>query len=248
MIRFAGKISNVGISNIHILFPDSAWAGHNFHERGYNGIAFGNGVRNGWAKGITITGADLGIWIAGRASHITVENWVLNFGPVRGAKKYNGHQGVNVNGGYNLLQDFKIKGQFAHDLSIESNKAMYNVFRSGIGANINIDHHNHGQSKNLFTNLNVGAGNRLYQSGGKDTPRGICTGETFWNITAVQPMGYPDEKDKGVKHSTGNVCVGIKTKRASVLGDAYGNWFESIAPTDLYPQDLYRAQMQYKGR
>jgi len=248
VILFSGKIENVGISNVHIKFPDSAWAGHNFHERGYNGIAFSHGVHDGWVKNVTITGADLGVWIASRAHHITVDGWELNFGPVRGAKKYNGHQGVNINGSYNLLKNFKIKGQFAHDLSIESKNAMYNVFRSGIGYNINIDHHNHGQSKNLFTNLNVGTGTRLYESGGKQKPRGLCTSETFWNITAVTDMGYPDEKDNAQLQSANNVCVGIKTSRPSVLPDAHGNWFETITPALLYPQDLYVAQMQYIRR
>lgn len=245
VLLFTGKINNVGVSNLHIRFPDSAWAGHDFHERGYNGIGFSKGVRDGWVKNITITGADVGFWIDTRSRYITVENWLLDFGLVRGARNINGHQGVNINGHHNLLQNFKIQGRFAHDLSVESKQAMYNVFRNGMGNDINIDHHNHGQSKNLFTNLDIGTGTRLYTSGGQQKPRGLCTYETFWNLTALTNMGYPDEKDNAEKHSTGNICVGIKTGRSSILGDAYGNWFETIEPARLYPKDLYLAQMQY---
>jgi hypothetical protein len=241
MILFTGRASNAGIANLKIAFPDSAWAGHNFHERGYNGIGFANGVHDAWIKNVTITGADVGIWIGSKAHHITAEDWVLDFGTARGAKRRNGHHGVVVYGSSNLFQDFKIKGRFQHDITVTMSNAVYNVFRSGAGQDLSIDHHSHNTFKNLFTNLHAGAGTRLYESGGQ-APRGVCFQETFWNITAAAEMGYPDEMDDFFVHSGKNVCVGIKTKRASVLGDRYGNWFETIDPDKLRPKDLYLAQ------
>lgn len=246
VILFAGKIHNVGISNLDITFPDSAWAGHNFHERGYNGIGFGRHVADGWVNNVTITGADVGIWIEASANHITADKLTLAFGPVRGAKALNGHHGLNVYGSYNLIENFAIKGQFLHDLTVSGATATYNVFHSGSCDDLFIDHHTHEPSRNLFTNLNAGAGTNLYRSGGTDQPAGLCFQETFWNITADKDMDYPDEKDKGAKHSSNNVCVGIRTNRSSALGDANGNWFETIAPADLYPKDLYLAQMQLR--
>lgn len=249
MILFSGAITDVGIENITIKFPDNRWEGHNFHERGYNGIGFQKGANDGWIRNVTITGADLGIWIEETSHHITAENWVLDFGKKRFADKVNGHHGVNIYGGYNLLQNFELKGKFHHDLSVESVGSHHNVFRNGKGTDLCIDHHNHDQRNNLFTNLNAGKGTRLYVSGGKISPWGLSFNETYWNITADVPMKYCNEFDEERKHSTNNVCVGIKTNLpSSAFPDLKGNRFETIDPAVLYPKDLYLAQKKLKKK
>jgi hypothetical protein len=244
VILFTGNITGCGIENLSIAFPDSIWAGHNFHERAYDGIGFSEGAHDGWIRNVTIINADLGIWIERSAHHITAENWTLDFGPNRSAQKISGHHGVNIYGGYNLLQGFEIRGKYQHDLSVESNFSVYNVFHNGSGKDICIDHHNHAQSHNLFTNIDAGIGSRIYASGGNDTPRGICSYEAFWNIRTQQPMLYCNQFDTKDSHSTNNVCVGIRTNQPSQFNDLYGNWFETIDPIQLYPADLYEAQMK----
>lgn len=246
MILFSGNSSDVGIEDITVMFPDNPWTKHDFHEKGYNGVGFGDGVHDGWLRNVTITGSDLGIWIARKAHHITAENWTLDFGPLRKTGKINGHHGVNIYGGYNLLQNFTLKGKFQHDLSVESANSIYNVFSSGEGEDICIDHHNHAQSHNLFTDINAGLGSRIYASGGNDTPRGICTYETFWNITSQNPMVYCNQFDTNDAHSKNNITVAINTNLPSVFKDVYSNWFESIAPSKIYPANLYKAQMLLK--
>lgn len=246
MILFSENSSNSGIENLCITFPDSLWQGHHFHERGYNGIGFANSAHDDWLRDIVIKGADLGIWIASGASHITAENWILDFGAFRKAEKINGHHGVNIYGAYNLLQDFQIRGKFQHDLSVEGEHSIYNVFSHGEGEDVCIDHHNHAQSHNLFTEIDAGLGNRLYASGGVETPRGICSNEVFWNITATNNMVYCNQYDTMEKHSKNNVQIGIKTNLPSVFNDVYGNWFETIEPSSLFPKNLYKAQMEYK--
>jgi hypothetical protein len=247
MILFTGNNEDCGIENLSVAFPDSSWAGHNFHERGYNGIGFSDKVHDGWIRNVRITGADVGIWIGQTAHHITAQDWVLDFGPKRGAAKLNGHHGVNVYGGYNLLERFELRGKFQHDLSVESDSSRYNVFHKGKGADLCIDHHNHAQSHNLFTDIDAGKGSRLWFSGGNDTPRGICFEETFWNIMAQNFMPYPNQYDRD-KHTSNTICVGLKTQQPSQLNDPYGNWFETIDPLLLYPADLYEAQLQLKKK
>jgi hypothetical protein len=246
MLLLEGNIEHTGIEDLCIQFPDSTWAGHNFHERGYNAVGFSKKAHDCWIRNVQFTGCDMAIWIEGSAHHITAENWVCSFGSQRAAQPINGHHGVGIYGGHNLLQHFEIKGKFHHDLSVESYSSIYNVFQNGKGKDLCIDHHNHRQSNNLFTQLDAGAGSRLYYSGGKDKPNGICFKETFWNITAISDMDYCDQYNNTSKQSADNVCVGIRTKRCSVLGDKNNNWFETIEPRTLYPANLYQAQMKWK--
>ncbi|MGJ1320381.1 glycosyl hydrolase family 28-related protein [Sphingobacterium spiritivorum] len=246
MITFSGDIAGSGIQSLKIEFPDNAWAGHNFHERGYNAIGFTDRAHDGWIKNIKLKGCDMGIWIGRSAHHITAEGWSHDAGPVRVAgTKGVGHHGVNIYGGYNLLQNFEIKGKFDHDLSVESQYSIFNVFRNGKGTDICIDHHNHAVRNNLFTNLNVGTGTRLYKSGGNDTPAGININETYWNITAINNLSYNymGYNTSGAK-SKNNVAIGIKTTSGSATPNVDNNWYETINPQSLYPKDLYVSQMK----
>jgi len=249
MILFTGDISDSGIEDLGVQFPqDSLWSNHDFHERAYNAIGFSSNAHNGWVKNVTITGCDVGIWIESTAHHITAENWLLTFAGKRGQQSVSGHHGVNIYGGYNLLQDFEIRGKFWHDLSVESSSSTHNVFHNGKGTDLCIDHHNHDQRNNLFTNLDAGVGSRIYFSGGNSVPRGICFNETFWNIRAINTMPYCDDKDDAKGRSLNNVCVGIFTNLPSQFDNKDGNWFETIDPVILYPKDLYTAQVKLKGK
>lgn len=244
MITFSGDISKSGIQSLKIVFPDKVWSGHNFHERGYNGIGFSNKANNGWVRNVTITGSDIGIWIDGSSHHITVEKWKLDLGSIRAAGiAGQGHHGVNIYGGYNLFQEFEIEGKFAHDLSVESSRSIFNVIRNGKGKDICIDHHNHNSRNNLFTNLDLGIGSRLYLSGGNDRPLGLNINETYWNITAANYLSY-NLTGEGAKKSKNNVAVGIKTTTASMLPNTDNNWYETINPSFLFPKDLYVSQMK----
>ncbi|QIP12460.1 DNRLRE domain-containing protein [Spirosoma aureum] len=247
LISFQQGCSNVGIENLTVTFPDNAWAGHNFHERGYNAIGFSKNAYDGWVRNVIITGSDLGLFIATDSHHITLQNWTLDQGPIRGGATKQGHHGVNIYGGYNLLQGFTIKGKFQHDLSIEGKNSKYNVFHNGKGKDLCIDHHNHDQRNNLFTNLDMGVGSRPYESGGKAKPTGISLQTTYWNLYAQRDMQYCDqyETSSDPDKSRNNVAVGVRTIRPSETPDARGNWFETITPARLYPADLYTAQLEY---
>jgi len=249
MILFQGNISESGIQDLTLHFPeDSLYRGHDFHERAYNGAGFSNGAHDSWLSNVTFVNADVGMWIEASAHHITAQKWVLSFGPKRAAQDLSAHHGVNIYGGHNLLQDFEIKGRYVHDLSIESATSVYNVFHRGKGFDLCIDHHNHAQSHNLFTNLNAGLGKRLYHSGGNTAPLGIGFDDVFWGITADNYMKYINEWDDPRGKSARNIEVGIKTQEPSSFNDASGNWFETIDPAKLSPVDLYEAQMKLKKK
>jgi hypothetical protein len=249
MILFQGDIEDSGIQDLTVQFPtDSLYAGHDFHERAYNGIGFSAGAHNGWVKNVTFRDADIGIWIEGAAHHITADGWILDFGPKRAAQDISAHHGVNIYGGHNLLQNFELKGKYVHDLSVESATSVYNVFRHGKGKDLCIDHHNHAQKHNLFTDLDAGKGTRLYHSGGNTAPLGISYDEVYWNITGdANDMEYCDQWNDKRGQAANNVAVGIKTTKPSSLNDAKGNWFETIDPKKIYPTDLYQSQMKLQA-
>jgi hypothetical protein len=246
MLLFAGDISDSGVEDLTIQFPDSTWAGHNFHERGYNAVGFSQKAHNGWIKNVRLVGGDQGIWIERTAHHITADNITIDEGPIRGALIMNGHTAIDVYGGHCIFQNFVINAKYQHDLSVESIMSNHNIFRNGKGRDICIDHHEHAPANNLFTNIDAGAGTRLWASGGNATPRGISFNETYWNIAGAAPdLHYPSSKDDATKQSSNNVAVGVKNTVPSVFGDAHGNWYENIPPEKLYPADLYEAQLKY---
>ncbi|HTL07537.1 MAG TPA: glycosyl hydrolase family 28-related protein [Chitinophagaceae bacterium] len=245
LLLFDGDITGNGIEDLSIRFPDSLYEGHNFHERAYNAVGFSGKAHDGWLQRVEFIGADMGLWIEKSAHHITAQDWSIEPGPRRAAQNISGHHAVNIYGGHNLLQYFTINARYVHDLSVESDASVYNVFHSGRGKDLCIDHHNHAQSNNLFTDLHMGKGTRPYTSGGNTTPRGLSFHETYWHIDADTAMDYCDKYNTPAKHSANNVQVGIKTNRASVPGDADNNWFETIAPAALVPANLYLAQLQF---
>ncbi|HAZ12914.1 MAG TPA: hypothetical protein DCY86_09015 [Bdellovibrionales bacterium] len=240
MITFFGN--GLGIQNLTIQFPDNVWEGHNFHERGYNGIGFQE-TTDGWLKNVTITGADLGLWISRKSSHITIDHLTLNFGPKRNEQTLMGHHGLNVYGGHNLISNFEIAGQFKHDLSVESKFSIYNVFMKGKAKDLSIDHHSqdYNQKYNLWTEIDAGQGSRLYHSGGKNVPRGVSFNETYWNIKSQIPV--PWVTSMGI--SRNNNAVGLNASGIEAMVDQYNNWFELISPADIEPKNIYTAQMNY---
>lgn len=236
------NVKESGIEDLTIQFPDNEWQGHNFHERGYNAVGFQNKAADCWLRNVTIVGPDLGIWIGETAHNITATQWTIQFGPKRAAQKLSCHHAVNVYGNNNLLSHFRIEGVCQHDLSVESENSHHNVFSNGSGRNLSFDHHSqdYEQRNNLFTEIDIGEGTRMYASGGNRTPRGVSFNETWWNIKSVKPVQWVTSM--GV--SKNNVIVGVNTRLSSVLNDEHGNWFEAIPPEAIEPKNLYEAQRQ----
>ncbi len=249
-------IEDAGIENLTIAFPDNAWVGHDFYERGYNAIGFDRFANNCWVRNVNIIGCDMGVWVSRLCNNITIQNIEFSADSIRNKSipvglNYDsgriGHHGINIYGKYNLIQDFNFKGKFAHDLSVESDSAKFNVFRRGYGVDMNIDHHHHGQRFNLFTNLDMGEGKRPFKSSGATEPQGISVAETYWCLKAARNMNYFTQYDNNVDtaKSRNNVAVGVRTSTASSLPDSKNNWLENINPTLLTPQDLYSAQLSH---
>jgi pectate lyase-like protein len=232
--RFAPTVREVGIENLGFEFPVAKYAGH-FTELGYNAIAMSN-VADCWVQNVRIMHADSGMFLAGKFCTATGVSFASARKPDRDCT---GHHGVILGGTDNLFTDFRFETKFIHDLGVSKNHAG-NVFSNGSGVDLNFDHHRRAPYENLYTNLDVGRGSRMWACGGGRSLGKHCGARgTFWNIRAKKPQKYPDP---GFGPASMNL-VGIQTDQATHIS-ATGKWFEAIDPSKLEPQNLHQAQLR----
>ena len=229
------SVEGVGIENLRFEFPNTPYKGH-FTERGFNALAL-HGCRNCWVRNVRITNADSGIFLGG--VNLTLRGIV--FESARGPepqRKGTGHHGVVLGGQDNLLEVFEFRTRFMHDITV-TRRSAGNVAADGKGLNICFDHHRHGPHANLFTDIDLGEGGRMFQSGGgRALGRNSGAWETFWNIRARRGQAWPDGWGPDLMN-----LVGVQTTRPTVT-QRDGRWFEAISPAALQPANLYQAQLK----
>ena len=232
----APSAQDIGLEDFTIEFPGSPYGGH-FTEKGYNGIFF-DGVHHSWVRGVTILDSDNGIFFHTPTTSLQISR-CLTISGVRLANRrrnrpLNGHHGIALEGPQDcLVTDFVIDTQFIHDLTVDT-VACGNVFSRGRGRNICFDHHTYAPYENLFTEIDVGIGDRLWKSGGPSDggPRSAAR-TTLWNIRAASPPStYPPHPQLNIVGMS--AWATLKTDRT---------WIESIPPAELTPSNLYTAQV-----
>jgi len=233
--QFAPTVSESGVENLTFEFPNTRYGGH-FKELGYNAIAF-SGVSDCWACNLVITNADSGIMPGGM--FCTIQDIVFESSrePDK-ALHCTGHHGMNFEGADNLFTGFDYRTRFVHDISVD-HCAVGNVMANGRGIDLCFDHHERAPSENLFTDIDTGAGTRLWTCGGGDALGKHCgTRGTFWNIRAAKPQTFPPASFGPPSMN----LVGVQPGIASVT-EPNGRWFEAIAPGQLSPPDIHAAQL-----
>jgi hypothetical protein len=228
-------VEEVGIEDLGFEFPNTPYKGH-FTELGFNAIAL-HGCRNCWVRNVRITNADSGIFVGG--NNVTLSRIVIDSQrKTERQRKATGHHGVTLGGQDNLLRRFEYRTRFMHDITV-TNRSAGNVAAAGSGPDLCFDHHCHAPHANLFTDIDLGEGSRMFQSGGGAALGRHCAAwETFWNIRARRGQDWP----RGWGPDLMNF-VGVQTGRPSVT-DRAGRWFESIDPQALQPRNLYEAQLE----
>lgn len=235
--RFAPTVTESGVEDLSFEFPNQPYRGH-FTELGFNAIALRN-VADCWVRRIRTLHADSGLFITGHFN--TVQDVVLESGRTPDRQDCVGHHGISVGGGDNLVTGFEFLARYIHDLTV-SHHCAGNVFSRGRGVDLALDHHRYAPYENLFTDLDAGAGTRLWKcGGGADLGKHCGARGTFWNIRAAQPLTYPPA---GFGPASMNL-VGLRTTQPSeTVPD--GRWFEVIPPEDLQPPDLHAAQLRHR--
>jgi hypothetical protein len=110
---------------------------------------------------------------------------------------------------------------------------------AGRGIDLCFDHHERAPMENLFTDIDAGAGTRLWSCGGGAALGKHCGARgTFWNIRAGRPQKYPPA---GFGPASMNF-VALQTDLPSETNPS-GRWFEAISPGEIFPQDIHAAQL-----
>lgn len=235
--QFRPTVEEAGIEGLTLEFPDVPYAGH-FRELGYNGIAITN-ASDCWVNGVTIRNSDCGIILKGK--FCTIRNLVMEaFREADAFDECTGHHGIYIYGDDNLLEDFDYRCTFIHDISVS--KCAGNVIAGGRGLDMCFDHHKRAPYANLFTDIDAGAGSRLWRSGGGAALGRHCAARgTFWNIYARKSQSYP----AGFAPASLNL-VGYPTEEAPVC-QPEGCWMEPLpAGGGIMPANLYKAQLQHR--
>lgn len=224
-------VTECGIEDLAFEFPVRKYGGH-FSELGFNAVAF-SGVADCWARNLLITNADSGIFASGRFCTIDGVRCQLR-GPKESDRVF-GHHGFTLSGHDNLLTRFEIRQRFIHDISMV--RGAGNVASSGSGIDLCFDHHKRAPYDNVFTDIDLGSGARMWQHGGGAGLGWPCGARgTFWNIRSKQGQVYP------AKFGPASInLVGVQTHAPSQT-PATGRWFEVISPERLDPANLHEAQ------
>lgn len=232
---FQPSVTESGVENLGFEFPNKRYKGH-FTELGFNPIAL-NGVTDCWMRNIRIKNADSGPFING--SFNTADGIVLESERGVDNQKCAGHHGISLGGTDNLLVNFEIRTRFIHDLTVDA-CCSGNVISRGKAVDLSLDHHKRSPYENLFTDLDAGAGTRLWKcGGGEDLGKNCGARGTFWNIRSANPLNYPPAAFGPPSMN----LVALESKQAAETR-ADGKWFEPIPPSSIQPQNLHEAQRQ----
>lgn len=235
--KFVPSLQEFGVEHLSIHFPWSAYLGH-FKEKGYNALFFED-VAQCWINDVEIQNSDFAIDL-NSTNFCTVSNVKLTTSTTRAvrpdARGASGHHGIDVSHGTeNLVTGFDVQTKIVHDISVEW-YALHTVFSRGRGVDLNMDHHREANYSSLFSQLDVGAGTRPFNSGGSSN-RGPHAGahNTYWNIQATVPLQLP-----AVDFGPMLNFVGVKTN--GKIPDSPYQWLvEQIDPASLCPSDLHLA-------
>ena len=232
-IHAFNAVQEVGIEDLRMECPALEYPGH-LLEIGYNPLAF-TGALNCWATNIEFLNADNGPCLDYAVKHCTLMH-VKHLSRSKG--EIQGHHGFSF--GMNvhdcMLTDFEVNN-WIHDVTM-NHLCSGNVIRRGVGANMNFDHHRNKPFANLWSDIDVGIGSRIYESSGAGF-NGPHSGawETFWNIRSSAWTLPPIPPMSNWPRSN---TIPASRDATAKDGSSWGERLEGVRPADLYRAQLNR--------
>lgn len=180
-------LSNVGIQNMRLTFPDAPWFGHHL-EQGYNGI-YMTGVFDGWISNVVIDNADSAI-LTDNAASLTISD-------ITTTGRHKAHYSVHVGSVHNVLvSDLRVENPVVHPLSVNTRSTRSVYRRAVVKRDAILDQHSGSNHQNLFDQVTLsiapkqdasGAWSyRLWEGGGAPYWKpGHGRYNTFWNVELV---------------------------------------------------------------
>jgi hypothetical protein len=212
-------LTNVGIQNMKLTFPENPWYGHHL-EQGYNGMYL-TGLYDGWVKNVTIENADSGI-LTDNAASITIAD-------VATTGEHTAHYSVHVGAAHNVLvKDLRVENPVVHPVTVNtrSTRSVFQratVLRDGV-----MDQHSGSNHQNLFDQIvmNVtpkkgpnGWGYALWVAGGAPYWKpGHGLMNTQWNIR----LNFADSTPAGETIRVHSGLTGLEGPGARIVR-LYGN-------------------------
>jgi hypothetical protein len=243
--RFEPTVEGSGVEKLGFEFPDMRYRGH-FMENGANALELRK-VHDCWVRDVHIHNADMGITVMG--THNTLTDILVTASPNRPITEgksagASGHHGIQCRAAQdNLITRFDFQTIFLHDLSVEN--AAGNVYSQGRGQALAFDHHKDTPYENLFSDIDVGTGQRIWISGGGPSlGRETAGWATFWNIRSSAPFALPKV---GWGPATMNF-IGLNAETVSAEQLAQGIHWEPIPPEKISPRDIHAAQRERRLR
>lgn len=238
------------IESLTFEFREQRKMGH-WEHKGADAIYYGGTAEHSWVRNIYIKNADHGIMMGG-AEHISFLNLVFDHYIGRpdiigssGITRWVGHIGVNMGNAQNcLFHNVDFKGKYFHDFDI------INVPKGCVVSNVKglavvLHHHGQGASNNLYTNVNVGGNEQFINNVGVKTvaDSNRQKNETHWRIYGDVPL---DPEHIPLDTQNNHVFVGYGADVPTAITSTL--WQENIDPSQLVPQNIYLAQLEYFGK
>jgi hypothetical protein len=187
VLAFEPAVTESGVEDLTFEFPAAEYRGH-FTELGWNAVALDR-TADCWVRNVRIVNPDSGIFVTGVFN--TVDGVVFESSRT-GNKGLVGHHGIYLSGDDNLYTHFDYRMRFIHDITVS--ECAGNVIAAGQGIDLCFDHHVRAPYENLWTDIDAGAGTRLWASGGgAGIGRHSGSRETFWGIRARKHPEPPPE-------------------------------------------------------
>lgn len=214
-------LSNVGIQNLRLQFPESPSFGHHL-EQGYNGI-YMTGVFDGWIRHLTIDKSDSGI-LTDNAGNLTIADIVTS-----GERR--AHYSVHVGAAHNVLvKDLTVENPVIHPLSVNTRSTRAVFLRSQVKRDAVIDQHSGSNHQNLFDQITMWVDPvqkkgewqyRLWVGGGASYWKpGHGLYNTVWNARLVMPDAVPADATVAVTsglEGPGERVVGLHANRPIIV-------------------------------